>query len=68
VNNTKLMEAIADANWFLAQAEELVRLRTAEAMANKPPAYSSLFPLNTGAVRRASMDLTRSLAQLRKSR
>ena len=66
MNRRRLQIAVAEAKRFLARAEALPpEVETA------PGDYSNFFtnnhPKETGAIRRASMDLTRALADLRKS-
>jgi len=56
MNRTKLTTAIAEAERFIERARDL------------PEGQWLLdFPKHTGAIRRASMDLTRALADLRKA-
>ena len=57
MNSDKLRIAVAEAERFLSKASEL--------QAN-PPEYDFVGTKETGAVRRASMDLTRALADLRR--
>jgi len=58
MNRKKLIHAVAEANRFIARANELFVADSSQ--------YFNCQPKETGAVRRASMDLTRALAELRK--
>jgi len=57
MNRDKLAAAVAEAERFIKRAE---------ALADNPPRYDFLGNKETGAIRRASMDLTRALADLRR--
>lgn len=59
MNLEKLKEAKLEAERFLKRVEELQNTES------KWNGYN--FPIQSGAVKRSSMDLTRSLAKLRKS-
>lgn len=69
----KLSIAIQEAERFIKRAKDLrkkrqadkVRVQQAEAAGNKY-VYSDQLPKESGSVRRASMDLTRALADLRR--
>lgn len=73
---TKLDRAISEARRFLATAADFQNaVRTEEARAAKAKKadpgnawthWPRSFPVKSGATRRASMDLTRALADLRK--
>lgn len=56
--DSKLKAAIAEARRFLRKAEELAAVEAME------PVYSN--PRESGACRRASLDLTRALADYRR--
>lgn len=63
MNDQRLRVAIEEARRFLARAEKLQRDVQADP---RPGGYRSDFPIQNGSVRRASMDLTRALADLRR--
>ncbi len=56
--------AVAEARRFIERAETLM----AAMQKTAPRAYISDHPRESGAVRRASMDLTRALAEMRRRR
>jgi len=58
----KLRAAIVEAKRFLDRAERLMALQDALRMTTH---YVTDFPKEQGGVRRASMDLTRALAEMR---
>lgn len=59
MNNRKLLNAVDEAHRFLERAKELQNEKVSD--------YGQYWAsAKTGAVRRASMDLTRALAALRK--
>ncbi len=60
MDKEKLNEAVFEAKRFLKRVDELKR------KSNKEDKHYFWQPKETGAIRRASMDLTRSLASLRK--
>jgi len=69
VDIEKLNNTIEEAEKFLKKAKELRNLMEEDKkreMESKDYYYSSGNPKESGAVRRASMDLTRSLADLRR--
>lgn len=63
MNASKLAAAITEAERFLAKAETVAR---SPARQYGTESHHQTSPKHTGAVRRASMDLTRALAELRK--
>jgi len=64
MDRTKLDEAVREAKRFIARAEQLPDPRPYEAHGRT---YTQDFwPREQGAIRRASMDLTRALAAYRK--
>lgn len=76
MSNTKLDRAVSEARRFLSVAtdyqnavhNEEVRVSKANKAVPAPTyrQYPNAFPAKSGATRRASMDLTRALADLRK--
>jgi len=65
MNYSTLIETIAEAERFLAKAKKLAQIH--EALTNPTDCmYNN--PVEQGAARRASMDLTRKLADLRAGR
>lgn len=70
--NTNIKAAVQEARRFIEKAEALIKLRgvdtneVAERTALGQYAYESTFPAEQGAVKRASMDLTRALAVMRR--
>lgn len=62
MTDEELHEAAQVAKRFIARVEELQKIR-----GERPTSYTPNFPKEQGAVKRASMDLTRALAQLRKT-
>lgn len=58
--DAKLKEAVAEARRFIRKAEELAAAQAME------PTYAT--PKESGACRRASLDLTRALADFRRPR
>lgn len=74
MGDDKLSTAIQEAERFLKRAKDLrtkrqadkVRVQQAEAAGNRYT-YSDNLPKESGGVRRASMDLTRALADLRRT-
>lgn len=67
MNRKKIAVAVAEAKRFIERAEALPEPKTYE-VPNSPynPFTNDNFPREQGAIRRASMDLTRALADLRK--
>ncbi len=66
MNRTKLATAIAEAERFIAKAKSLPE---PEDYPRDHPLFGlkiDNFPVEQGAIKRASMDLTRALADLRK--
>lgn len=71
----RIAAAVAEAYRFIARAESLMEAEAAEksrvaaenAMTGKFYAWTSTLPKECGAVRRASMDLTRALAEMRRA-
>jgi hypothetical protein len=67
VNRDKLKAAIAEAERFIARAKTLPKPTTYEVPGSQfNPFTHDNFPREQGAIRRASMDLTRALADLRR--
>lgn len=71
MKSDRIDDAIKEARRFIERATLLRSLETKEAKAKAahkgPDRYwSSSFPVQSGAVRRASLDLTRSLAAMRR--
>lgn len=64
MNRTALAIAIAEAERFLKRAKSLPKIGKYESCGRTYPHDN--FPIEQGAIMRASMDLTRALAQLRK--
>lgn len=62
-NNGKLNDAICAAKQFIKSAEAIQSERIAKMGTDRP----SISPKTTGQCRRDSMDLTRALAELRKT-
>lgn len=66
MNRTKLAAAVAEAERFIARARALPEPTTYEVPGSAyNPFTNDRFPREQGAIRRASMDLTRALADLR---
>jgi len=64
MNRDKLKIAIAEAERFIKRAKSLPK---SEPYQNGPYTFTrDFFPKEQGAIRRASMDLTRALADLRR--
>ena len=66
VNREKLKIAIAEAERFIRRAKALPKPTTYTVCLNCGPFENDNFPKESGAIRRASMDLTRALADLRR--
>jgi hypothetical protein len=72
ITREKLLDSILEAERFLSRAQDLREkllndeIRQASIPLDKYR-WAETFPKESGAVRRASLDLTRSLAELRKS-
>lgn len=64
MNTSTLRKAIKEANRFLELAAQLEREYIVQEKRSEGWAYAS--PKTTGAVRRASMELTRALAEMRR--
>lgn len=64
MNRTKLSVAVAEAERFIARAKALPKPQPYDC--NGMKLMHDNFPRESGAIRRASMDLTRALAELRK--
>jgi hypothetical protein len=68
MTQTQLQNTIVEADRFLARAKALIKyLRDEEVYSGRKPIHTYSYPKESGAVKRASLDLTRSLAELRKS-
>lgn len=65
MDSKKVKAAILEATRFIGKATELLK---AEEEAKAAFGSSGLNPKESGATRRASMDLTRSLADMRRAR
>lgn len=63
----ELDAAVEQARIFIKRAEALTVAAVAQAIPATAPNYSMNFPKESGALRRTSMELTRALAELRKS-
>lgn len=63
MNRDKIAAAVAEARRFIERVEALPEQATYEAFGHT---YSCHYPKEQGAIRRASMDLTRALADLRR--
>lgn len=63
MNKKAVRKAVAEARRFIAKAEEVLAKDFQPNMGDDDLLYASA---ETGAVRRASMDLTRALAEMRK--
>ena len=63
----KIEEAMHEARQFLAKAKAHLAAATAKAKASTHTIRTSDCPLTSGALRRASLDLTRALAAMRRS-
>ena len=63
----ELDAAVEQARIFIERAEALTAVAVAAAVPATSPYYSTNFPKESGALRRTSMELTRALAELRKS-
>ena len=59
MNTERILDAVVEAQTFIDRARELVEAR-------KQVEYGTL-PKESGALRRASMDLTRALAEMRRA-
>lgn len=68
MNEKKLKAAISEAERFLSRAKELGKLLSEQEKKRIPGEifYRDYFPKECGSVRRASMDLTRALSDLRR--
>lgn len=67
MNREKLKIAIAEAERFIRRAKALPKPTTYTVPGSAyNPFTNDNFPKESGAIRRASMDLTRALAELRK--
>ncbi|HRY62970.1 MAG: hypothetical protein GX465_16295 [Acidobacteria bacterium] len=68
MNEKKLKAAISEAERFLSRAKELGKLLSEQEKKRIPGEifYRDHFPKECGSVRRASMDLTRALSDLRR--
>lgn len=64
VDRTKLANAVQEARRFIERAKQLPEPQPVQA--GDYQYLMDSYPKETGAIRRASMDLTRSLAELRK--
>jgi hypothetical protein len=64
-NATHLAHAISEAKRFIAAAEKVQKLKTEQCGMSR--IHWNVSPKDTGATRRASMDLTRALADLRRA-
>lgn len=64
MNIHKLDEAMAEARRFIERGEALQKAMTPS---KSPAGYDYLPPKECGAVKRASMDLTRALADMRRA-
>lgn len=58
--------AVAEAKWFIARAEEVLALMREYQERKGYMTDSGEFPMQSGALKRASLDLTRSLAKMRR--
>lgn len=67
MDRAKLAAAVAEAERFVARAKALPEATTYEIAGSKfNPFTNDNFPREQGAIKRASMDLTRALADLRR--
>lgn len=67
MNRKTLAAAVAEAERFLARAKALPEPTTYEVPGSQyNPFTNDNFPKEQGAIKRASMDLTRALAELRR--
>lgn len=62
MTNDNIKAAIKEATRFVKLATELLRFQQSDEKAQ----WHSTYPKQSGATRRASMDLTRALAEMRK--
>ena len=67
MNRDKLAAAVAEAERFIRRAKALPKPTKYEIPGSQHnPFWNDYFPKEQGAIRRASMDLTRALADLRR--
>lgn len=68
MNYETLLTAIAEAERFLERAKTLAKSHKSGTTSGTPSAYIYSLPKEQGLAKRASMDLTRALADLRRGR
>jgi len=67
MNRTTLSIAVAEARRFIARTEELPQPEPYEVPGSERHFTHDNYPRQQGAIKRASMDLTRALADLRRA-